>query len=265
MNAPKAEAAEPLAPWFGGKKYLATRIIARIARIPHRCYAEPFVGMGGVFLRKPRARAEVVGDRSGAIVNLFRMVREHPGELGRQFDAAIASRADFRRLVVASPDSLTEIQRAARFAFLQALAFGGKLATAAGDFGGSSHGRRARFSAPRMQRLIRAAHRRLDGVAIECLDWADFLKRYDRPATLFYLDPPYWGHEADYGKGLFSRADFGRLKEHLKSLRGRFLMSLNDTPEMRRLFGGFDLEAIETRYSANARATRQVVELLIGN
>ncbi len=44
--------AEPLAPWFGGKKHLAKRIIERIDAIPHRCYAEPFVGMGGVFLRR---------------------------------------------------------------------------------------------------------------------------------------------------------------------------------------------------------------------
>ena len=46
--------AEPLAPWVGGKRLLAKRIIARIEAIPHDCYAEPFVGMGGVFLRRAR-------------------------------------------------------------------------------------------------------------------------------------------------------------------------------------------------------------------
>ncbi len=248
----------PLAPWLGGKRCLARRLIARIARIPHRCYAEPFVGMGGVFLRKPRARAEVVNDRNEDVVNLFRMTREHPDELGRQFDLAVASRAAFDRLVRGQPDELTDIQRAARFAYLQALAFGGKIAHTPGDFGAS---RQPRFSAARMRRLIARAHRRLDGVTIECLDWTDFLRRYDRPDTLFYLDPPYWGHEADYGRGLFSRADFARLAERLDGLKGRFLLSLGDRPEIRELFAWAAIERVETSHAVNA--ARRVAELLI--
>ena len=62
-----------------------------------------------------------------------------------------------------------------------------------------------------MRRLITAAHRWLQGVHIDCRDWAEFVKRWDRPFTLFYIDPPFWGHEADYGKGLFERDDFARM------------------------------------------------------
>ena len=81
------EAAEPLARWLGGKRILAKRIIARLEAIPHRCYAEPFVGMGGVFFRrKQRPKSEILNDINGEIVNLFRIVREHPDELTRQFD-----------------------------------------------------------------------------------------------------------------------------------------------------------------------------------
>ena len=72
--------AEPLAPWFGGKRWLAARIIERIEAIPHRCYAEPFVGMGGVFLRRARRpKSEIVNNANGEIVNLFRITRGHPG------------------------------------------------------------------------------------------------------------------------------------------------------------------------------------------
>ena len=115
-----------------------------------------------------------------------------------------------------------------------------------------------------MRRLIVAAHRRLQGVQIECLDWAEFIRRYDKPFTLFYIDPPYWGHETDYGKGLFAREDFARMAEILRGLEGRFLLSINDHPEVRETFAGFEIEEVETRYSANAKATRRVGELLIG-
>lgn len=264
----EAVAAEPIAPWFGGKKYLARAIIERIERIPHRCYAEPFVGMGGVFLRRTRKpKSEVINDRNGEIVNLFRVVREHADELARQFRWALSSRQEFRRLLGVSPETLTDIQRAARFAYLQRLTFGGQPAhdLTPGQMGSNAPHHPARLRAERMRRLIAAAHRRLQGVNVECLDWDVFIRRFDRPWTLFYIDPPYWGHENDYGKGIFSRGDFGRMAELLRTLKGRFLLSINDRPEIRELFRGFQIEVVNTRYTSNARAARRVDELLIGN
>jgi DNA adenine methylase len=46
----------PPAPYIGGKKMLAKRLVARINAVPHRLYAEPFVGMGGVFSAATSAR-----------------------------------------------------------------------------------------------------------------------------------------------------------------------------------------------------------------
>jgi len=63
-------------------------------------------------------------------------------------------------------------------------------------------------------------------VVIEFLDFREFLRRYDRKTTLFYLDPPYWGCESDYGKGLFARADFDDLSAVLRALKGRFILSI---------------------------------------
>ena len=262
-----AAAAEPLAAWVGGKKLLARSIIERIDSIPHRCYAEPFVGMGGVFLRRSRRpKNEVINDRNGEIVNLFRITREHPDELARQFRWCLASREEFRRLLSVSPETLTDIQRAARFAYLQRLSFGGKPAhdVSPGQMGSNTH-HPATLRVERMRRLIAAAHTRLQGVHVECLDWEVFLRRFDRPWTLFYIDPPYWGHENDYGKGIFSRSDFGRMAELLSNIQGRFLLSLNDRPEVNELFSEFRIEVVNTRYSANIRSSRRVNELLISN
>ncbi len=55
------------------------------------------------------------------------------------------------------------------------------------------------------------------------------------------------------------------MAEILRGIQGRFILSLNDRPEVRELFGKFRIETVNTRYSANARATRRVDELLIGN
>ena len=122
---------------------------------------------------------------------------------------------------------------------------------------------KARLRTSQMQRLIAAAHRRLQGVHIECLDWAEFIRRYDRRFTLFYLDPPYWGHETDYGKGIFAREDFALMAEMLRGLKGRFILSLNDRPEVRETFAGFDLEEVSVAYTINGPTAGPRGELLI--
>ncbi|MDE2904495.1 MAG: DNA adenine methylase [Acidobacteriota bacterium] len=261
--------AKPLAPWLGGKRNLAGRIIERVEAVPHDCYAEPFVGMGGIFLRRSkRPKSEILNDLDGDIVNLFRIVREHPDELDRQFDWAIASRAEFRRLLEVPAETLTDVQRAARFAYLQRLTFGGvpvSMATPGRTGAFTPHGG-AKLSAKRMRQLIRGMHERLAGVHVERLEWDEFIRRYDQPFTLFYIDPPYWGHEADYGKGLFSRDEFARMAELLRGLKGHFILSLNDRAEVRKTFDGFAFEKVTTSYSANAKsAKRWVGEVLISD
>jgi len=258
------EPAEPLAPWLGGKRNLAKRLVARIEATPHDCYAEPFCGMAGVFFRRRRRpKSELVNDINGEIVNLFRVVREHPDELARQFEWGLSSRGEFRRLLDVPPATLTDVQRAARFAYLQNLRFAGKPSGTSVNFGPFYPNR---LRAARMRRRIEAAHRRLQGVHVECLDWDVFIPRYDRPFTLFYIDPPYWGHEADYGRGIFAREDFARMAELLRGMKGRFILSLNDRPEVRETFDGFEIEAVTTSYSANAKSDkRRAGELLISN
>jgi len=97
--------------------------------------------------------------------------------------------------------------------------------------------------------MIEAAHERLAGVVIERLPWRAFIERYDRPGTLFYLDPPYFGCEGDYGQALFDRGQFEEMGEVLARVKGRFLLSLNAHPEVLRIFAGFAIEAKEVTYT----------------
>jgi len=95
---------------------------------------------------------------------------------------------------------------------------------------------------------------RLSGTVIECLPYDQFITRYDRPSTLFYLDPPYWDCEGDYGKMIFAADDFARIAEQLSKIKGPFIMSINDVPEIREIFAGFEIAEVETSYSVAAKA-----------
>ena len=238
--------ARPVAPYLGGKRALARRIIERIAAIPHTTYVEPFVGMGGVFFRRPfRARAEVVNDINQDVATLFRVLQRHYQALMDMLRWQLTSRAEFDRLLAAVPDTLTDLERAARFLYLQRAGFGGKVD---GRSFGVSVAHPARFDVTKLAAILESAHDRLAGVVIERLPWPALLDRYDRPETLFYLDPPYWGCEADYGPGIFAQADFEQLSAHLGRLKGHWLLSLNDVPPVRKLFRPFRQERVQVSY-----------------
>lgn len=252
---------KPLAPYVGGKRNLSARLVERIGSIPHVTYAEPFVGMGGVFFRRDRRPGqEVINDLSGDVANLFRVLQEHYPPLVDELRFKLSSRNEFQRLMRQDPATLTDLRRAARFIYLQSLAFGGKVQ---GRNYGMSMGQPAKFDFNKVVPRLQDIHDRLSGVAIEQLPFDQFIARYDRPGTLFYCDPPYFGTEDFYGAELFSRDDFAKVSDSLRQLRGRFILSINDVPEIRELFAWATIEAVELNYRLGGRPT-PARELIIG-
>ncbi|KXV51574.1 DNA methyltransferase [Gluconobacter albidus] len=241
----------PVAPYLGGKRNLASRVISRLRDIPHSAYVEPFCGMGGIFLRRPfSVECEVINDLNRDVANLFRILQRHYVPLMDAMRWQLTTRADFERLTQTDAESLTDIERAARFLYLQRTAFGGKVSGR--NFGVSI--RRARFDIQQLGGMLGDVHSRLIRVVIECLPWQEVVRRYDRPETLFYLDPPYWGCENDYAAP-FTRDQFEELSRTLSEIKGRFVLSLNDRPEVRETFSRFDIEAVNVGYSVSRSAS----------
>lgn len=158
------------------------------------------------------------------------------------------------------PATQTDLERAARFLYLQRLSFGGKVV---GRVFGVSVGLPARFDVTKLGPQLEALHERLSGVIIERLHFAEFIARYDSEETLFYLDPPYFGGETDYGVGVFAREDFARLGEILRGISGRFILSINDTPEIREAFAGLAMEPVEVTYTLGSGMGHKARELII--
>ncbi|WP_407660699.1 DNA adenine methylase [Kaistia defluvii] len=257
------EPVSPVAGYIGGKRNLAARLVAMIDAVPHVTYAEPFVGMGGIFLKRERApKAEVINDISGDVAGFFRVLQRHYVAFLEMLRYQITSRREFERLALTDPSTLTDLERAARFLYLQRLAFGGKVR---GRNFGVSPEQSSRFDVTKLGPILEAVHERLAGVVIECLPYGDFITRYDRPGTLFYLDPPYVGSEDDYGKGVFGPEDFVTLATQLRSIAGGFILSINDTPEVRAAFEAFAIERVETTYSIASGPAQTVPELIISN
>jgi len=246
----------PIIPWIGGKRRLADRLIPQFP--PHTCYVEVFAGGAALYFLRPPAQVEVINDINGELVNLYRVVKHHLEEFVRQFKFALSSREVFKWLKDTPPETLTDIQRAARFFYLQQHAFGGKVE---GQTWGTA------TTAPtvnllRIEETLSAAHLRLSGAYIENLDWAKCVERYDRTHTFFYLDPPYWQTEG-YGVD-FGLDQYEKMADMLRSLKGKAIVSLNDHPDIRRIFSSFHIETAPIQYSVGGggRAVDRV-ELII--
>lgn len=84
--------------------------------------------MGGVFFRRRSApRAEVFNDASRDVHTFFRVLQRHYTGFVEMMRYQLTMRAEFERLVATDPDALTDLERSARFYYLQRTAFGGKV------------------------------------------------------------------------------------------------------------------------------------------
>lgn len=252
--------AKPLVPWMGGKRRLAKHILPQFPA--HTCYVEPFAGAAALFFMKEPSKAEVLNDINGDLVSLYRVVQHHLDEFVRQFRWSLASREMYAWLKATPSQALTDIQRAARFFYLQKLGFGGKVQ---GQTFGTATTSPHKLNLLRLEEDLSAAHLRLHQVTIEHMAWETCVQRYDRPYTFFYMDPPYYG-TAGYGVD-FPLAEYDRLAGLLRTMQGKALVSVNDIPEMRRAFAGLAMERLTINYTVGkvGKARAETGELLIRN
>lgn len=245
--------------YIGGKSRLAKTIIPLIPQ--HKTYCEAFSGAAWIFFKKDQSAVEVINDLDSDLITFYRVVQNHLEEFLKQFKWLLTSREQFQdwkdQIEVRG---LTDIQRAARYYYIQRLAFGGKVK-------GRTYGVQIDRAIPRINLLrleeeMSSVHLRLAHVRIENLPAMDLIKRYDRPDTFFYCDPPYHGHP-DYKHNLVLD-DFIEMANVLKDIKGQFILSINDHPDIREVFKEFDIRPVSLLYTVGAKPTTGN-ELIIKN
>ena len=250
--------AQAIIPWMGGKRRLAKFILPKIEN--YRTYVEPFCGGASLFFMKTPSKVEVINDLNGELVNLYRVIRHHKEELIKQFEWQLISRESFDNLKNTNPSTLTDIQRAARFYVLIKMGFGGRVTKP--SFGAGKT-RASGFNPSTLERDIEAAHKRMAQTIIENRPWHECVPHYDTVDTCFYLDPPYW-QTAGYGCD-FPFEEYERMAEFMRAIKGRMVISINDHPDIRKVFAGFNMEELQIKYTIGAKNAKQAGEILITN
>ena len=216
-----------------------------------------------MLFKKEESQVEIINDINTDLVTLYRVVKHHSEEFIRYLKWILVARDEFARFKLEEPESLTDIQRAVRFYYLLRSGYGGKVKNPSININTT---RRSGFNLLRLEEELSAVHLRLSRVYIENKPYQKLIEQCDKPHTFFYVDPPYYGYENYYGDDIFSRDDFKTLSDVLASIQGKFIMSINDVPEIRQLFRSFNIEMVSTSYTAaGANKRLKVNELLIMN
>lgn len=247
--------------WVGGKKALRDEILARFPR-NYKRYIEVFGGAGWVLFHKPPGNDfEVFNDFNGNIVNLYRCVREQPEALRNELRYMLNSRLDFEYMkgMLHSQAVLPDVRRAAYYYALIRYSYAAGTST----FGSQPHAMWNNFP------LIESAAGRLQKVVIENKDCVKLIRQYDRPESFFYCDPPYYNADQYYEAVSSDGFDHAGLADALLGIKGKFLLSYNDCPEIRALYDrpGIVVEGISRLSNIAQRYEngKQYPELLISN
>ena len=247
--------------WVGGKKALRDEILARFPR-NYKRYIEVFGGAGWVLFHKPPGNDfEVFNDFNGNLVNLYRCVREQPEALRNELRYMLNSRLDFEYMkgMLHSQAVLPDVRRAAYYYALIRYSYAAGTST----FGSQPHAMWNNFP------LIESAAGRLQKVVIENKDCVKLIRQYDRPESFFYCDPPYYNADQYYEAVSSDGFDHAGLADALLGIKGKFLLSYNDCPEIRALYDrpGIVIEGISRLSNIAQRYEngKQYPELLISN
>ena len=243
---------QKLIPWVGGKNWLTKKILALIP--DHNAYVEVFLGGGSVFFAKEPSKVEIINDLDGRLVTLFRVVQRHPEEFLGQLHQIIYSRKNLEDFCAQTgpPD----IERAAYGAILNRKP----------SYTISTKRKPPRISAQQISDFIEQVYERLQRVYIEQQDFEKLLTLRDSKQTFFYLDPPYYGFEDCY-ESTFSKKDHERLAHTLKNVKGKWLLSYNNNPQIRAFYKSYKTKEVSVNYSISNSSSKhkKTTELLIMN
>lgn len=276
-----------------GNKTSILHILYAVFPLKYGKFIDVFGGSGSVLLGNPKPPSfEVYNDFDKNLVNLFRCMKERTMATIREIGFCnLNSREDFIAIkkffdneefpksylseelllteIMFPPLEATElkelrtqittdydVRRAAMFLKLLRYSYSSS---------GKSFASQP-FDIRKLFGLISQLQHRMANVIVENQDFETLIKHYDRPDSFFYADPPYFSTEDMYAVG-FGWDDHVRLRDTLKNIKGKFLLSYNDCPEIRELYKDFSIFDFSRTHSMAQRyeAGKKFGELLIGN
>jgi DNA adenine methylase len=256
-----------LVSYYGGKMMIAKKIIAFFPK-NHITYVEPFCGGGSVLLQKEPSKIEVLNDNDEYVVNFFRVLQQ-PDKF-EKFQRIITltpwSRKVFDHAKANMAITTNDVYKAVYWFIVLRQSFSSMSGTWSYDIISSTRNMLKNISGNISGwfgaiDLLPEFVKRLMRVQFECGDYSDIIKRYDRPITLFYVDPPYWNIQYEY-RHTFTKRDHIKMLVLLKQVSGKVVLSGYRNEVYDRMLKSWNRMDINTFSSASLTKRNARVESL---
>lgn len=249
-----------LKPFFcrQGNKYLIVDLILEHIPDDHKIYVEPFMGSAAVFFNKPLAEKNVINDLDKVTVQRMRMLKKAPRDLTKYRDdinTLEKTKYFFDNHTTSEADPLT----------LE------KIKTCNGFSGIYANTSKQVYKVNNPYTTIKNIDEykaKLNRATIENKDYEKIINKYDSKDTFFFLDPPYENTSTSFGYAEDESFDLDRLAHILKGVKGKFLMTLNDSPNIRQIFKHFYIKPFKMLnkwFDSTSKGGRYRKEVFIAN
>lgn len=233
-----------------GGKFLLKKIV--IDNFPDNyqdmIYIEPFVGGGSIIIKKEPSKEEIINDLDTDLIKLYKGFKKYSMDKIRKAVNKDWTKEDFQKIKDSNPKS--DFDKFIRLFLLTRLSFFSQ---------GRTWGGRGNVN------IKSDYHNRLKNVKIFNTDYKELIKKFDSPNSFFYLDPPYEGSNKKHYK--HHEFDYEKFKNILSKIKGKFLISINDSKNIRKIFKDFNIKNVKTKYTDPLKGGQNKIinELLIKN
>lgn len=240
----------PIIGRIGGKNLLKKEIVNNYFPKDYQnmIYVEPFIGGGSIFFYKEPSDKEIINDKDSKLIQMYKGFKKYDGEKISKDINGKYNKEKFNKILNSNPKS--QYDNFIKNLILYKTSFFGK---------GLGFGKR-----PYIKSNMKGYKDRLKDVEILNQDYKDIIKKYDSPNTFFYLDPPY-----ENSKGLYDyfHLHIKDIFDVLKNIKGKFLISYNNSKEAKKLFKNYHINYLNTNYANPNKGGQDidVKEIIISN
>lgn len=247
----------PLFGYPGGKTQHLDKIIPGLTRHlrPGVQFREPFVGLGSVstyFSERELITDLWINDKDPGIAALWTAILRHPRLLQKRLcvQPSVELFRQFRHKLLEVKDLPDNSEELVDLGFIKMAEHLMSYSNLGERSGGPRTEISSRYNSRELGQKIGWRSDILSRIAVRCtcLDFADVLAD-DSTECVYYLDPPYWSAGKDLYRYFFHEADHVRLATLLRKLKAQWLLSYDDSPEIRQLYSWAVIDTIQTRCS----------------
>lgn len=254
---------------IGSKTSLKSKILKLIP--PHKTYVEPFIGGGAIYFAKEPSSVEVINDLDKQLIQGYRLLKKVNEPMINRIAGIIErlERVKTENKLSKNSDQLLELLN--KLKNMKAKDDGLKLyqilITLCNTFSSTGKGKiyRSDTQIGKLNKMYEYKER-LKNTKIFLSDYKNIINKFDAPDTFFFLDPPYEKSEGIYKE---SYINYEEMNELLSNIKGKFLLTINSSPEIKNIFRNFNIKEIKVLGQARGRKNVEIgkdrMELLISN